>query len=479
MRVVNPDDLEQLAKLLDGRNGVADKLDEAFTRASRLGVTSKLTAMKPMRSWSTDTARDLRRRAVYARFENGDPTAGLQWAGFGPKEIAEAGAGLLSPEPLILAYAMAVSGDPKAEFFRRQKGESAHDWADRIRAHALAQIPALRPYESQIKNLIGLYGDVTGTVDFGARAIFHGGNLTRVVVGNSFARGWGMSLKRWSADALVRRIPLPQAEAWATRLETLQPVIKSLSAPGTWLPSRLAGLASSSSLFRNANRIPFIRNSVSGYLGDAWDQVLRSGAARATLGGWSANRLVTSLVGNDTLARIYGGFTHSGQAVTRAAQASLYKVTKSTYVAARAAEVGRGASLMEGVGNAFRVAGGMRTFGIVSGVASTAYSGYNLYTQGNPLKHFGSRKEGAGYVADVAEFGFNASLTAATVCPNPFTIGAAAVFGAAYAGAKVVEHWDDIKNGAKTAAKWTGKQVGKLTDGAKKLAHAANPMNWF
>ncbi|MFG3287962.1 PE-PGRS family protein [Streptomyces sp. NPDC048179] len=478
MRTVNPDDLERLAVLLDGRGGVRDNLDKAFTRASRLGVSAHLARLRPMGAWSGDTARDLRRRATFARLENGDRTAGLHWAGFSLKEISEAGAALLSPEPLIIAYAMAASSDPKADSFRRRPDESAHDWADRVRAHAIAQIPALRPYENQIRSLIGLYGDVTGAVDFGARSVFLGANVTRVIVGNSFARGWGVALKNWSADNIVSRIPLAQAEMWAADMRGADPVIASLSAPGTWLPSHIAGLASGSSLFRDANRIPFIRNHFSAYLNNSWDEVMSSGAATATIRGWSANRLVITLVGNDTLAQIFGGLTHSGQAVKRAGQASLYRVAKNTYTAARVAEAGRAASVAEALENAFRVSGGLRTLGVVGGLGSTIYSGYNLYTDGNPTKHFGSREEGASYVADVAEFGFNASLTAATVCPNPYTIGAAAVFGTAYVGAKTVEHWDDVKSAAKSADKWVGKQVDNLTEG-KGLARAANPMSWF
>ncbi|UYM23038.1 hypothetical protein OIM90_30435 [Streptomyces sp. AD16] len=40
--MANPEDLEYLAKLLDGRDGLADRLDEAFTRAAQLGVTGHL-----------------------------------------------------------------------------------------------------------------------------------------------------------------------------------------------------------------------------------------------------------------------------------------------------------------------------------------------------------------------------------------------------------------------------------------------------
>ncbi|WP_251681449.1 MULTISPECIES: hypothetical protein [unclassified Streptomyces] len=86
-RLVNPKDLEQLAKLLDGRGGVADKLDEAFTRASSLGVTSQLGSLRPMRTWASDTGPELRKKAAYARLEDGDPLAGLLLAGFTPEQL--------------------------------------------------------------------------------------------------------------------------------------------------------------------------------------------------------------------------------------------------------------------------------------------------------------------------------------------------------------------------------------------------------
>ncbi|MET7292379.1 hypothetical protein ABZS79_09575 [Streptomyces griseoloalbus] len=74
-RMANPSDLEHLAKLFDGRGNLGDKLDEAFSRASRLGVRDKLAALKPMRSWTGETATDLRRRAAILRAEKGDPKA--------------------------------------------------------------------------------------------------------------------------------------------------------------------------------------------------------------------------------------------------------------------------------------------------------------------------------------------------------------------------------------------------------------------
>lgn len=63
------------------------------------------------------------------------------------------------------------------------------------------------------------------------------------------------------------------------------------------------------------------------------------------------------------------------------------------------------------------------------------------------------------------------------VAPNPVTIGLAVGTGLIYGGAKVVQHWDDIKKGAGEATKWVGD---KAKDLGKSIAKSkANPMNWF
>ncbi|MBU6531899.1 hypothetical protein HZS56_12395 [Streptomyces sp. A108] len=83
----------------------------------------------------------------------------------------------------------------------------------------------------------------------------------------------------------------------------------------------------------------------------------------------------------------------------------------------------------------------------------------------------------------MSEVGFNASLTAATVAPNPVTIGLAVGTGLVYGDAKVVEHWNDNKANAGKAVDWTGDKISKageeIANGAKSVAKAANPMNWF
>ncbi|MFR0358965.1 PE-PGRS family protein [Streptomyces sediminimaris] len=481
MRNVNPDDLDQLAKLLDGRGGVQDQLDEAFTRASRLGVSGTLAPVKPLRTWISDTSPDLRRRAAVARLEDGDPAAGLKWAGFDPKDIIKAGVSLKAPGILLIANAMATNGDPHTEAFRRKSRESLDDWVDRMRAHGIAQIPALKPYEKEIAEILGDVGDATSTLSRGGSAAFHSVNLTKVLVGNSITQGALRVHKARFAGSLQRFqgrytwVPEKVAE-WAVRLDEWNPPVKSLAAPGTWLPSRLAGLASGNAVYQDASRVPFLNGSILSRVGEVYDDVRAHRLMNTrVLFGLSGNKLIDGIVGSDKVAKMYGGLTHAGQIPGRAGQASLWKVAKNVYADQRLFGGGRLAALGRGVKFAGKASGALRAVGVVGGLASTAYSAANVWEQGNPAAAF--KKKGAGYVADVAEIGFNASLTAATVAPNPFTIGAVAVTGAVYAGAKVVQHWDDIKNGAGEAKKWVGDKVHDL---GKSIAKSkANPMNWF
>jgi hypothetical protein len=73
---------------------------------------------------------------------------------------------------------------------------------------------------------------------------------------------------------------------------------------------------------------------------------------------------------------------------------------------------------------------------------STISDGMAVYDHGNPISAF--ERDGAGYVADVARLGFSTSTTAFLVAPNPITGGVVIVTGVVWAGAEVVDHWDEI-----------------------------------
>lgn len=486
MRNVNPGDLEDLATLIDGRDGLGGRLGEAFTRASQLGVSSELTVLRPLTTWVSDTAPDLRKRAAIGRLEDGDPTAGLLAAGFTPEELENYN-GEIAPGTLVLANSVAQSDDPKADEFDRQNGESLTDYITRLEAHALSKLPGLEAHEQTLAKVISIGGDVLTLTTVAGVVTFQGSSLVKTLGGNAFKQGWGKDLKEKGALRL-RRSGIRKLVRAGRKIDAWSPPIRSLSAPGSWLPGRLgAWTATQSSTYQQVTRVPM----TGGLLGDRWgnmyDAFRRNRFMDATWRGMSANRGIDLLVGSDYLAKSYGGRTHSGQLVARAGQANLLRVYRKARDAERFAQAlnwspATGGTRQFGLKTALKTSGGLRTFGIAGQAALTAYSAANVATQ-NPFKKFDSRKEGAGYVADVAELSFNTTLTAAMVAPTPITIGAAVGTGLVYGGAKVVEHWDGIKGGASKAANWTEGKAKDLGSGAvgkaKGFGKKLNPKKWL
>ncbi|MFI0895414.1 PE-PGRS family protein [Streptomyces sp. NPDC020983] len=488
MRSVNPEDLEQLATLLDGADSTSLKnaTDAVFRAAATLNVTSKLTPLRPMAAWATETAPDLRRRAARTRLGNGDLTGGLLWAGFTPADLRTYQGPALDPETVLIADSVANSDDPRASLFHRRPDENLETYLDRLRATALTSIPGLQPFEPAVEYLIGAYGDWKSVTDSAGHVIVQGTALTKVLLGNSFKQGWGREWKDWAARSL-NGMSSERIQKWGEQLDAWEPRIRSLAAPGTWLPSRItAGL----------QRIPFTGGWIGDRTGERWDRLRRLPFMNSQLlRENSVNSVIDFLVGSDELAARFGGRTHAGVDVVRAGQADLIKVgwnaAKSFRIGEDAAAASRTTSLLRATGTMGRTAGLLRGLGIGASAASTVMSGLNVWSDGNPAKAF--RREGAGYVADVAELGFNASMTAAMISPNPFTLGAVVVFGSVYGGAEIYQHWDDITKGMGKAVDWTGdtakkaghevageaKKAGhEVAKGAKSVAKACNPLNW-
>ncbi|TQL20938.1 hypothetical protein FBY37_2905 [Streptomyces sp. SLBN-134] len=480
VRNVNPEDLEQLSKLIDGRGGVGDKLKGAFARASSLGVTSKLATLKPLATWTMETGPDLRKRAAIARLEDGDPEAGLRWAGFTTEDLRKYKGEGLTPEVLLLANSVAASDDPSNKGLARQDGEAMTDWIDRLKAHALAKIPGLQPHEETIQTLIGLYGDWKGTTGTAAIVAIQGAALTNVLVNNSIMESAQLRAWKIRVGTVLRRSSSVRIRAVGGGIVRWTPALKSLSAPGSWLPSKIAAWAGVS------GRVPFTSGRIAAASGEAYNAARRLAFMRSPIWrGLTANKVINGIVGNDILAARFGGLTHSGQAVSRAANANLVNVASKIFTRGRAVGWGRGLALVKGVAGAGKVAGALRGAGVLGGLWSTYLASDQLVRRGWPWENgnFSTRQKGARYVANVAEVGFHASLTAATVAPNPITIGATVVFGAVYVGAKVVEHWDTIQDGWKKTTRVVGETAKEVvTDPvgtAKKVGRALNPSNWF
>ncbi|MGI5393447.1 mucin-2 [Streptomyces sp. CA-251251] len=154
-RMGNPEDLEHLAKLLDGRGKLQDKLDEAFTRASHLGVRDKLSSLKPLQTWTRETSTDLRRRGAILRAENGDPLAAALYAGFKPEDLK----GKQLPPDIMLIANASVANDGKfdSEWLKRQPGETYQDWIERVQSDAVAKVSG----DKNLGEVVGDYIDIT------------------------------------------------------------------------------------------------------------------------------------------------------------------------------------------------------------------------------------------------------------------------------------------------------------------------------
>ncbi|MGW8560233.1 PE-PGRS family protein [Streptomyces albidoflavus] len=459
--MANPEGLECLAKLLDGRDGLADRLDESFTRAAQLGVTGHLAPLKPMRPWARDQAKDLRMRALRLRLENGDPTAGLLLVGATPKELEKYGP-KITPETFLLANSVAASDAPEAKKLGRRKGEMFGDWIARLEAHALVQVPGVNLHEQSLAEFIKIGGDALNVAAAAQTVVGSGASWTNVMVGNAVKVGRLGPVK----EALQTRWGEPGSNfvhRWASRrLGRYNPTIRSLSAPGSWLPGQLGNMAARSPAYQMVADVPFTSGALGDHWGSGMDAARRNRFMQVRLlRRFTPNQALNFFAGSDEAARRYGGSTHSGQAVTRAGQASLWKVGREG-----------------GFRAAVKTAGVWRGMGVVGSLSATGFTVANIATMDHGKEW---KKSRAGYAANYAEFAFNASLTAATVAPNPVSVGLAVGTGVVYGGLKAVEHWDDVKKGAGKAVDWIGEKASDagagILDGAKKLSSALNPFD--
>ena len=138
---------------------------------------------------------------------------------------------------------------------------------------------------------------------------------------------------------------------------------------------------------------------------------------------------------------------------------------QKTLVASRTlsvAQLAKGASFTGTLANV----GAVRTLGIAGSVVMTGVSAVNLISQGNPIEAFEAK--GTEYLQDVAEFGFNASMTAAMIAPSPVTFGAAAITGLAYGGLAIWNNREAIVEGIGNAYEATSEFVGDVTENVSK-----------
>ncbi|WP_432929919.1 hypothetical protein ACQPZZ_06760 [Microbispora sp. CA-135349] len=462
-RRFKPEELERLAGLMDALNR---STDEVFKRAWPLQASQIVTPLREMPTWGSDTAKDLRQRAAIGRLQTGDPFAGLVWAGFPPLEVAANG-DKLDPGTLISVNSIADWANRMGNTdFHRKPGESLDDYLKRLEAAAISKaIPALTPHEATVANVLKIVGDVRGAAATAPVVTAQAISLSRVLFNNHVLRPALVTMLDAAVPAGENALSGGTLPGKATALaKELVPRTRSVAAPGTGLAGLTQRLFMKSRLYHDfVSLLPHQMEM------DGAAKVVTTGRA---LAGARLNNHLNLAFGDSRLAKLLGGTTHAGVEVRVSGEANLLKVWKATAdpknmeAAAKILNVEPGS--LTRMGTVVRTAGYLRTAGIAGQVFATGYSAANVISQGDPRDAFS--RNGAGYIADVAEVGFNASLTAAMICPNPVTIGATVITGSVYLGAKVVEHWDDIEAGAKKV----GNAIG---DGAKKVFSSLNPLD--
>ncbi|MFF8568796.1 hypothetical protein ACF06N_28055 [Streptomyces albidoflavus] len=216
-RLVNPKDLEQLAKLLDGRGGLADKLDEAFTRASTLGVSGKLSSLRPMRTWVSDTGPELRKKAAYARLEDGDPLAGLLLAGFTPEQLKDRKN--LPPDLLLVANAAAANeGELDNDWLKKKDGETLDDWLVRVQGDAVTQLTGNEKLGKAVSTYIEGAANLSAFFTSSTTAILGGKSLISYFKSSKVLNAPGTFTARMINNHWDKLGTVPRAGSWLTRL---------------------------------------------------------------------------------------------------------------------------------------------------------------------------------------------------------------------------------------------------------------------
>jgi hypothetical protein len=438
---ISPEVLDSVASELTAMSG---KLPGLLSRARGLDVSWAVSGLADAPAWAEDTTVDLRARLGLVRMINSQTVNGLNKPGpFNWLDIA----GARAPVATSLTNLHSLETQPSTNAtWARRPNESLDDWITRLQGQALDQFPMLDGAGQPIAEAYSWWNDYLSVLAAGGFS-----SLAAVTIGRTqLARA---AVPRLEALYQAGRI----SEKTLANFKARYTVYK---APGT----TIQGLIQKIIPYEKLNGLP---PKVTQWL---VGQGLMRGlpVAEGALPGEAASALKLVFGSEWIDPRTVGGIADDIVRVPRGAS--------------NLAEVGRLAPWGEKLGTLGRTAGFLRGAGVVGGVMSTGFDVANLVSEGNPVEAF--KRDKAGYVADVSQTLFDASLTAAIIAPNPVTWGAVAVTGVVYAGAELVDHWDDVSHAASEAADWTGDRLSDVGDAVsdsidKVKDSKVNPMNWF
>ncbi|TQL01845.1 hypothetical protein [Cellulomonas sp. SLBN-39] len=473
-------DKEVLAATVVALDDLAATLPDLVARAGALDARGEMAGLTEAPDWARHTATDLRARiGVLEQIEQSHPTFGGV-AMTADQARAIAGQSLSVEEALLATTVVAPAADAWAE----TDPANLQEWFEQMQAEALRRLADLDDAEVA-ETLVDVFNGVRNIVGASEATV---ASVTALVVKGG-----------------------PALASWLARREIIAPGLTRIATASPWLANVLAGGLKTADDYYLRTRTQFtypgsfVPNATQGML-------LRTAGIVEDFDGWVARMagavtpygdpkptLLARMLQSEQGVQATGWVSNllknpaTGQALQRAAtwgnnvfgRPWTNPVTTTVY--------GRGASNLltvartSGLGTAAATAGGLRLLGAAGSAAMTVDNLVGLYRnkeENAALWAEGGTEGKAHVVGEYAEFAFNASMTAALIAPNPVTLGLVAVTGVVWAGAEVVEHWDDISAAAGQAADWAGDRaedasewVGDQVDAVKESS--LNPMNWF
>ncbi|WP_019135429.1 hypothetical protein [Cellulomonas massiliensis] len=477
-------DKEVLAATVVALEALAEDLPGLFSRASALEARVEMSGLTGADQWATDTSRDLKARiGVLEQMNGATPTfAGLAMNAEQARAIAGQS---MSVEDAAVAIR---AGAPSADAWEDSDPANLQEWMEQLQTEALRKLAGMDDAETA-RVLVDAYHDVQD-VTIASGAVVSA--MTALVVKGG-----------------------PALASWMIRRNIVAPGLERLATTHPGLANKLSGTLSllDDYYLRGKTQFTypgaFVPNTAQKVLlqtasivedFDAWVARMSSKVQPYTVPGQAPKptilaRLLQSRAGTSTTTWVSTVLRNvdAGQLAAGAARWGNHVFGRPWTDPVTGRVFGRGAGNLvtmasrSGTGTMLRAAGGLRVLGAVgSGVATVdgAIGLWNNRDENAELWEQGGTEGKAHVVGEYAEVAFNASMTAALIAPNPITWGAVAVTGAVWAGAKVVEHWDDIEKAAGEAVDWAGDRAEEAADWVGDQVDAVkesklNPMNWF
>jgi hypothetical protein len=485
-------DKQVLKATADALTALAADLPGLLSAADGLEVGGEVAQLRAAPTWASETAVDLRARiGLVDRLEHGD----TRFTGFtvSTEQLRQMAGGSMPVDEQLYTLEAAEVARSKGEkgLLDWDGAQNFSEWIEKVEARALAHLPLLDDKGELIEKGIHAFDEYQDLLKAG-------GMSSMAVTALGRTQAYSLLFKvtsRWGdlgVEALRARGMVQQADWLRRGLAAVDGLYlsgkRTLFAPGTTLP------------WLKAQAVKYILKS------ETFDEALAAARAGTNVqGGPSVGaRILNAPFIRDNMDRLVAIAKSDGAGRIANITGNLFGRPWTTTVVNAAGEtetvvVARNASNLlkvagaDGLMASLKVAGAVRVLGVAGSAFATVDSGIGLVSSirsGELARNWseGGTHGKAKVIGDIAEVGFNASLTAAMVAPNPVTWGAVAVTGVVYGGARLVEHWDDVTNALGDAAEWTGDRISDaadavgdtISDGVEAIKNSPiNPGNWF